>query len=129
MSEEEILNIWQSTTGYVEDWETIFSEILEELESLSIEVEEGNEDEYENFENEIENAQTLIEDVKAKRSELREVVKQALSGEISSVDVEEFFRSVSDFLREVEEKILKLREAEEMGDFEEEDYYDEEDNY
>lgn len=128
MSEEKLLDMWQSITGYIEDWETKFSEILDELESLNLNRIEENEDEYyEDFGEEETSVDALIEEVKMTRSNLRETIKQALAGEISSLDVEDVFRSVGEFLREVEEKIIKYREMEEFEDFEGEDYYDEED--
>ncbi|MEO0202289.1 MAG: hypothetical protein ABIL37_01015 [candidate division WOR-3 bacterium] len=129
MSEEKLLDIWQNITGYVEDWETKFSEILDELESLNIIMgdEEREEDDYESFEDEGISIESLIEDVKIMRSNLREIVKQALNGEVSSIEVEEFFRSVGEFLMEVEEKIIKLREMEEYENLEEDEDYNEED--
>lgn len=130
MSEEKLLDMWQSITGYIEDWETKFSEILDELESLSLNrtVEDSDDDYYEDFTDEDTSVDALIEEVKLVRSNLRETIKQALIGEISSLDVEDTFRSVGEFLREVEEKIIKYREMEEFEDFEREDYYDEEDS-
>jgi len=128
MTEEKLLDMWQNITGYVEDWETKFSEILDELESLNMVIEEEDVEKYEeDFEGDEFSIETLIEDVRIKRSNLREVIKQAINGEISSIDVEETFRSVGEFLREVEEKIVKLREMEDYQEFDEEDYYDEED--
>ncbi|MEO0143800.1 MAG: hypothetical protein ABIL49_02355 [candidate division WOR-3 bacterium] len=131
MSEEKLLDMWQSITGYVEDWETKFSEILDELESLSFIMgdEEKESDEYESFEEEVISVDSLKEDVKLVRSNLRETIKQALNGEISPIEVEEVFRSVGEFLMQVEEKILKLREAEEYEDLEEDEDYNEEDSY
>jgi hypothetical protein len=127
MTEEKLLDMWQNITGYVEDWETKFSEILDELESLNMVIDEEEEKYEEDFEEDEISVEALIEDVKMTRANLREVIKQAISGEISSIDVEETFRSVGEFLRNVEEKIVKLREMEDYGDFDEEDYYDEED--
>ncbi len=127
MTEEKLLDMWQSITGYVEDWETKFSEILDELESLNMVIEEEEEKYEEDFEDDELSVEALIEDVKMTRANLREVIKQAINGEISSIDVEETFRSVGEFLRNVEEKIVKLREMEDYQDFDEEDYYDEED--
>jgi|DewCreStandDraft_5_1066085.scaffolds.fasta_scaffold19985_2 hypothetical protein len=127
MTEEKLLDMWQKITGYVEDWETKFSEILDELESLNMVIEEEEEKYEEDFEDDEVSIEALIEDVKMTRANLREVIKQAISGEISSIDVEETFRSVGEFLRNVEEKIIKLREMEDYQEFDEEDYYDEED--
>lgn len=127
MTEEKLLDMWQKMTGYVEDWETKFSEILDELESLNMVIEEEEEKYEEDFEDDEVSIEALIEDVKMTRANLREVIKQAISGEISSIDVEETFRSVGEFLRNVEEKIIKLREMEDYQEFDEEDYYDEED--
>ncbi len=127
MTEEKLLDMWQNITGYIEDWETKFSEILDELESLNMVIEEEEEKYEEDFEDDEVSIEALIEDVKMMRANLREVIKQAISGEISSIDVEETFRSVGEFLRNVEEKIVKLREIEDYQEFEEEDYYDEED--
>lgn len=127
MTEEKLLDMWQNITGYVEDWETKFSEILDELESLNMVIDEEEERYEEDFEEDEISVEALIEDVKMTRANLREVIKQAISGEISSIDVEETFRSVGEFLRNVEEKIVKLREMEDYGEFDEEDYYDEED--
>jgi len=127
MTEERLLDMWQKITGYVEDWETKFSEILDELESLNMVIEEEEEKYEEDFEDDEVSIEALIEDVKMTRANLREVIKQAISGEISSIDVEETFRSVGEFLRNVEEKIIKLREMEDYQEFDEEDYYDEED--
>lgn len=128
MTEEKLLDMWQNITGYVEDWETKFSEILDELESLNMVIEEEEEEkDEEDFEDDEISVEALIEDVKMTRANLREVIKQAINGEISSIDVEETFRSVGEFLRNVEEKIVKLREMEDYQDFDEEDYYDEED--
>ncbi|MDT7879975.1 MAG: hypothetical protein RQ990_03870 [Candidatus Hydrothermia bacterium] len=127
MTEEKLLDMWQNITGYVEDWETKFSEILDELESLNMVIDEEEEKYEEDFEEDEISVEALIEDVKMTRANLREVIKQAISGEISSIDVEETFRSVGEFLRNVEEKIVKLREMEDYGEFDEEDYYDEED--
>ncbi len=127
MTEEKLLDMWQNITGYVEDWETKFSEILDELESLNMVIDEEEEKYEEDFEEDEISVEALIEDVKMTRANLREVIKQAISGEISSIDVEETFRSVGEFLRNVEEKIVKLREMEDYWDFDEEDYYDEED--
>ncbi len=130
MSEEKLLDMWQSITGYVEDWETKFSEILDELENLSIVMgNEEKEEEYEDFEEEGISIDALIEDVKMTRSNFRETIKQALNGEISIVDVEEVFRATGEFLRGVEEKIMKLREAEEYEELEDEENYNEEDYY
>lgn len=126
MSEEKLLDMWQSITGYIEDWETKFSEILDELESLNLNIEDSDDDYYEDFVDDDTSVDALIEEVKLARSNLRETIKQALLGEISSLDVEDTFRSVGEFLREVEEKIMKYREMEEFEDFEREDYYDEE---
>jgi hypothetical protein len=127
MTEEKLLDMWQNITGYVEDWETKFSEILDELESLNMVIDEEEEKYEEDFEEDEISVEALIEDVKMTRANLREVIKQAISGEISSIDVEETFRSVGEFLRNVEEKIVKLREMEDYWEFDEEDYYDEED--
>jgi hypothetical protein len=127
MTEEKLLDMWQNITGYVEDWETKFSEILDELESLNMVIEEEEEKYEEDFEEDEISVEALIEDVRMTRANLREVIKQAISGEISSIDVEETFRSVGEFLRNVEEKIVKLREMEDYEEFDEEDYYDEED--
>jgi hypothetical protein len=127
MTEEKLLDMWQNITGYVEDWETKFSEILDELESLNMVIDEEEEKYEEDFEEDEISVEALIEDVKMTRANLREVIKQAISGEISSIDVEETFRSVGEFLRNVEEKIVKLREMEDYEEFDEEDYYDEED--
>ncbi|MCS7245010.1 MAG: hypothetical protein RMJ38_02635 [candidate division WOR-3 bacterium] len=128
MSEEKLLDMWQSITGYIEDWETKFSEILDELESLNLNrtIEDSDDDYYEDFVDDDTSVDALIEEVKLARSNLRETIKQALLGEISSLDVEDTFRSVGEFLREVEEKIMKYREMEEFEDFERDDYYDEE---
>jgi len=90
-------------------------------------IDEEEEKYEEDFEEDEISVEALIEDVKMTRANLREVIKQAISGEISSIDVEETFRSVGEFLRNVEEKIVKLREMEDYGEFDEEDYYDEED--
>ncbi len=127
MTEEKLLDMWQNITGYVEDWETKFSEILDELESLNMVIDEEEEKYEEDFEEDEISVEALIEDVKMTRANLREVIKQAISGEISTIDVEETFRSVGEFLRNVEEKIVKLREMEDYWEFDEEDYYDEED--
>ncbi|MFZ8846082.1 MAG: hypothetical protein ACO2O6_02640 [Candidatus Hydrothermia bacterium] len=127
MTEEKLLDMWQNITGYVEDWETKFSEILDELESLNMVIDEEEEKYEEDFEEDEISVEALIEDVKMTRANLREVIKQAINGEISSIDVEETFRSVGEFLRNVEEKIVKLREMEDYWEFDEEDYYDEED--
>jgi hypothetical protein len=127
MTEEKLLDMWQNITGYVEDWETKFSEILDELESLNMVIDEEEEKYEEDFEEDEISVEALIEDVRMTRANLREVIKQAISGEISSIDVEETFRSVGEFLRNVEEKIVKLREMEDYEEFDEEDYYDEED--
>jgi hypothetical protein len=127
MTEEKLLDMWQNITGYVEDWETKFSEILDELESLNMVIDEEEEKYEEDFEEDEISVEALIEDVRMTRANLREVIKQAISGEISSIDVEETFRSVGEFLRNVEEKIVKLREMEDYWEFDEEDYYDEED--
>jgi hypothetical protein len=127
MTEEKLLDMWQNITGYVEDWETKFSEILDELESLNMVIDEEEEKYEEDFEEDEISVEALIEDVKMTRANLREVIKQAINGEISSIDVEETFRSVGEFLRNVEEKIVKLREMEDYEEFDEEDYYDEED--
>ncbi len=130
MSEEKLLDMWQSITGYVEDWETKFSEILDELENLSIVMgDEEKEEDYEDYEGEEISIDALIDDVKMARSNFRETIKQALNGEISIVDVEEVFRTTGEFLREVEEKIIKLREAEDYEELEDEENYDEEDYY
>jgi hypothetical protein len=127
MTEEKLLDMWQNITGYVEDWETKFSEILDELESLNMVIDEEEEKYEEDFEEDEISVEALIEDVRMTRANLREVIKQAINGEISSIDVEETFRSVGEFLRNVEEKIVKLREMEDYWEFDEEDYYDEED--
>jgi hypothetical protein len=127
MTEEKLLDMWQNITGYVEDWETKFSEILDELESLNMVIDEEEEKYEEDFEEDEISVEALIEDVRMTRANLREVIKQAINGEISTIDVEETFRSVGEFLRNVEEKIVKLREMEDYEEFDEEDYYDEED--
>jgi hypothetical protein len=132
MTEERLLDMWQTITGYIEDWETKFSEIIEELEGLVVmyKDEEESEEDYTEFGDIEDTPESLLEDVKQMRYTLRETVQQALRGEIASIDVEETFRTVGEFLRDVEEKIIKFREMEDYEDLEEEnDYYDEEDNY
>ncbi len=128
MTEEKLLEMWQSVTGYVEDWETKFEEILEELDSLSLVVSEERSDEELDsyFEDEHTSIETLRDEVKEMRRNLREIVKMALEGKVSPIDVEEQFRVVGNFLLRMEDEIMRMREEADERMYMDDYYYDEE---
>ena len=128
MNEEKLLELWQSITGYVEDWESKFAEILEELDSLSVILEEeSSEEDFDAyFEDEQVSIDSLKEEVRNMRRHIRQVVKQALAGELTTIDVEEEFRRAGDLLTKMEDEILRLREEADQYDYIDDDYYGEE---
>jgi len=112
LSDEEILGIWESVTDFTEGWYEAIGELLSRADDLKMEVEDPG-------------LKTKLEKIQRKllklRQDIDDTVESARNGEISSNDLENFFRDYGETLSSLEAELLELELEPEDYD----DYYDE----
>ena len=128
MSEREIMALWERVTGYDLDWESVISDLLDELDSLSIA--EGGPDEEDMYE--AEEGSYSISELRDALVSLRHRINQAVEGALADkvlpTELESVFAEASDALMRIEEEVFRIRELSEFDiyDYEERFQEDEE---
>ncbi len=112
LSDEEILGIWESVTDFTEGWHEAIGELLSRADDLKMEIEDPG-------------LRSTLEKIQRKllklRQDIDDTVESARSGEISSNDLENFFRDYGETLSSLEAELLEL----ELEPDDYDDYYDE----
>ncbi len=110
MTEDEVLELWERISGYSSDWDSVITDLLDEIDSMLSQATTVKEEEEYASEDTTPDLQHLRDTLLDLRKLIYNETSAAMSGDIVQTELEEFFVKASRTLRDVESKVFELRE-------------------